>query len=96
MSLRIAIQMDPLESVDINADTTFALAEEAQARGHKLFVYQPGHLSFDTGKLIARARPAEVQRVKETPGLFGEERELDLAADVDVVLMRQDPPFDMS
>ena len=57
MSLRIAIQMDPLETVDINADTTFALAEEAQARGHEIFVYEPRHLSFDTGKLLARARP---------------------------------------
>ena len=96
MSLRIAIQMDPLETVDINADTTFALAEIAQARGHELFVYQPKHLSFDTGKLLARARQAKVQRVKETPGLLGEEQVLDLAEDVDVVLMRQDPPFDMA
>ena len=96
MSFRIAIQMDPLETVDINADTTFALAECAQARGHELFVYQPKHLSFDTGRLIARARPAEVQRVKDQPGILGEERVLDLAADVDVVLMRQDPPFDMA
>lgn len=96
MSLRIAIQMDPLETVDINADTTFALAEEAQARGHEIFVYQPKHLSFDTGRLLARARPARVQRVKETPGVFEEARMLDLAEDVDVVLMRQDPPFDMS
>lgn len=96
MSLRIAIQMDPLETVDINADTTFALAEIAQARGHELFVYQPKHLSFDTGKLLARARPAKFQRVKETPGLLGEEQVLDLAEDVDVVLMRQDPPFDMA
>ncbi|WP_199288163.1 glutathione synthase [Henriciella litoralis] len=96
MSLRIAIQMDPLESVDIKGDTTFALAEEAQARGHKIWVYEPRHLSFDTGRLLARARPATVQRVKETPGVFGEETVLDLANDIDVVLMRQDPPFDMS
>ena len=96
MSLRIAIQMDPLEEVNINADTTFALAEEAQTRGHKLFVYGPQHLSFDTGRLLARARPATVQRVKETPGVFGDETVLDLASDIDVVLMRQDPPFDMS
>ncbi len=96
MSLRIAIQMDPLETVDIKGDTTFALAELAQARGHSLFVYEPRHLSFDTGRLMARARPAKVQRVKETPGLFEEEIVLDLAKDVDVVLMRQDPPFDMA
>lgn len=96
MSLRIAIQMDPLESVDIDADTTFALAESAQARGHEIWVYEPRHLSFDTGRLLARARPAKVQRVKEEPGVFGEETVLDLAADIDVVLMRQDPPFDMA
>ncbi|MEQ8557582.1 MAG: glutathione synthase [Henriciella sp.] len=96
MSLRIAIQMDPLEAVDINADTTFALAECAQARGHQLFVYQPEHLSFDTGKLLARARPAKVQRVEDQPGILGDEQMLDLADDVDVVLMRQDPPFDMA
>ena len=96
MSLRIAIQMDPLESVDINADTTFALAECAQARGHKLWVYQSEHLSFDTGRVVARARPAEVQRVKDQPGILGSETILDLADDVDVVLMRQDPPFDMA
>ncbi|WP_084395772.1 glutathione synthase [Henriciella aquimarina] len=96
MSLRIAIQMDPLESVDINADTTFALAESAQEMGHTLWVYEPKHLSFDTGRLLARARPARVQRVKDQPGIMGEETVLDLAEDVDVVLMRQDPPFDMA
>ena len=96
MSLRIAIQMDPLEEVDINADTTFALAEAAQERGHSLWVYQPKHLSFDTGKLLARARPAKVQRVKDEPGILGDEQVIDLAEDVDVVLMRQDPPFDMA
>ncbi|WP_300380465.1 glutathione synthase [Henriciella sp.] len=96
MSLRIAIQMDPLEDVDINGDTTFALAEAAQERGHELFVYQPKHLTFDTDRLLARARPARVQRVSETPGILGSETLLDLAEDVDVVLMRQDPPFDMA
>ncbi|MEE2878787.1 MAG: glutathione synthase [Pseudomonadota bacterium] len=96
MSLRIAIQMDPLELVDIKADTTFALAECAQARGHQLFVYEPKHLSFDTGRLIARARPAKVQRVEGEPGVFGPETVIDLEEDVDVILMRQDPPFDMA
>lgn len=96
MSLRIAIQMDPLEAVDINADTTFALAECAQARGHQLWVYQPRHLSFDSGRLLARARPARVQRVKDQPGILGPETIIDLAEDADVVLMRQDPPFDMA
>lgn len=96
MALRVAIQMDPLETVDIDADTTFALAEAAQARGSHIWVYGPEHLSYDEGRVLARARPATVQRVADTPGLFGEETVLDLAEDVDVVLMRQDPPFDMS
>ena len=95
-SLRIAIQMDPLETVDINADTSFALAEAAQNRGYSLFVYGPEHLSYNAGKVLARARPTKVQRIADTPGVFGEEVMLDLAADVDVILMRQDPPFDMS
>lgn len=96
MTLRIAIQMDPLETVDIDGDTSFALAEVAQDRGYSVFVYGPEHLSYNQGRVIARARPAKVQRVADTPGLFGDDIELDLAADIDVVLMRQDPPFDMS
>ena len=96
MSLRVAIQMDPLESVDINADTTFALAEAAQARGASIWVFGPQHLTYEQGRVLARARPAHVQRVAEAPGVFGDETILDLASDVDVVLMRQDPPFDMS
>ena len=96
MSLRVAIQMDPLESVDINADTTFAMAEAAQARGHSLWVYGPGDLSCLDGKLFAKARPVTVQRVKDAPGVFQPEVRLDLQEDVDVVLMRQDPPFDMA
>lgn len=96
MTLRIAIQMDPLETVDIHGDTSFALAEAAQDRGYSIFVYGPADLSYDQGKVLARARPATVQRVASTPGLFGDEVMLDLATDIDVVLMRQDPPFDMS
>lgn len=96
MTLRIAIQMDPLERVNIDGDTTFALAEVAQARGAEIFVYGPGDLSFKEGRVTAWARPATVQRVRETPGLFGPHLRLDLARDIDVVLMRQDPPFDMA
>ncbi|AXE62836.1 glutathione synthase [Hyphomonas sp. CACIAM 19H1] len=96
MTLRIAIQMDPLERVNIDGDTTFALAEAAQARGAEIFVYGPGDLSFREGRVTAWARPAKVQRVRETPGIFGPARTLDIARDVDVVLMRQDPPFDMA
>ncbi|MEO0982566.1 MAG: glutathione synthase [Pseudomonadota bacterium] len=96
MSLRVAIQMDPLEGVDIDADTTFALAESAQARGALLWVYEPSHLTYREGRVTAKARPVTVQRGPAAPGLFGEEIELDLGSDADVVLMRQDPPFDMS
>ena len=96
MSLRVAIQMDPMETVDINADTTFAMAEAAQSRGMSLWVYEPKHLSCLDGRLTARARPVTVQRVAGTPAIFGEEVKLDLHDDVDVVLMRQDPPFDMA
>jgi glutathione synthase len=96
MTLRIAIQMDPLELVNIDGDTTFALAETAQARGHSLLVYGPDDLVFEAGRLTATARPARVQRVKNIPGLFEAPRRIDLASDVDVILMRQDPPFDMN
>ncbi|MEO0786504.1 MAG: glutathione synthase [Pseudomonadota bacterium] len=96
MALRVALQMDPLEHVDINADTSFALAEAAQARGAKLWVYGPEHLTYEGGRVTALARSVTVQREAGEPGLFGEAERLDLAEDVDVVLMRQDPPFDMS
>lgn len=94
--LRIAIQMDPIEHVNIEGDTTFAMAEEAQIRGYEIFVYQVETLSWQEGKVSARAKPAKVQRVKGDHVSLGEEVVLDLAEDVDVVLMRQDPPFDMS
>ena len=94
--LRIAIQMDPIEHVNIEGDSTFAMAEEAQDRGYEIFVYQVETLSWQEGKVSARAKPAKVQRVKGDHVSLGEEVVLDLAEDVDVVLMRQDPPFDMS
>ncbi|WP_273186279.1 glutathione synthase [Hyphomonas adhaerens] len=96
MSLRVAIQMDPLEHVNIDGDTTFALAETAQARGMEIFVYGPQDMSLEGTRVTARVRPAKVQRVPGTPGVFGEAVTLDLAKDIDVVLMRQDPPFDLS
>lgn len=96
MSLRVAIQMDPLEHVNIDGDTSFALAETAQARGMELFVYQPQDMSLEGQRVTARVRPAKVQRVKGAPGIFGQPVTLDLAADIDVILMRQDPPFDLS
>ncbi len=96
MSLRIAVQADPVSTFNIHGDTTFALMEEAQSRGYRLWAYQPHHLSWEMGRVTARARPVTVQRVPDQPGIEGEPETLDLAEDIDVVLMRQDPPFDMS
>lgn len=95
MSLAVAIQMDPIETIDINADSTFALALEAQARGHALFHYQPQNLAFRDGRLFARARPLRVQRKLGEHAELGAAELLDLGG-LDVVLMRQDPPFDMA
>ena len=95
MSLAVAIQMDPIEAIDIDADSSFVLAEEAQARGHALLHYLPQHLRLDKGRVRARARPLEVRRRRGDHATLGEPIDLDLAT-VDVVLMRQDPPFDMA
>ncbi len=95
MSLAVAIQMDPIDSIDIDADSTFVLALEAARRGHALYHYLPDNLAFRDGRIYARARPLAVRREKGDHFTLGEERELDLAG-VDIVLMRQDPPFDMA
>jgi len=95
MGLNVAIQMDPIESVDINADSTFALALEAQRRGHILYHYLPHDLSFSERRLRARARALEVRRVAGDHYILGTPETVDLA-DMDMVLMRQDPPFDMA
>lgn len=95
MSLAVAIQMDPIEEVDIGADSTFVLALEAQRRGHSLFHYQPHDLVFRDGRLYARARALEVRRRLGDHFTLGQPEMLDLAG-VDIVLMRQDPPFDMA
>ncbi len=94
--LRVAFQMDPMESVNIDGDTTFALAEVAQARGMELFEYAPQHLAYNEGRIEAYARPMTVRREYGNHVSFGERRVLDLARNVDVVWMRQDPPFDMA
>ncbi|MGB0967919.1 MAG: glutathione synthase, partial [Halocynthiibacter sp.] len=93
--MKIAFQMDPIGSVDINADSSFRLAEEAQARGHELFFYTPDKLAYEEGKVTARGYPFTVKRVQGDHVAFGEEITVDLA-DYDVVWLRQDPPFDMS
>jgi glutathione synthase len=103
--LKVAVQMDPIETIDINGDSTFALMLEAQRRGHLLWHYEVRHLSLREGKavpgsprserLTALARPVTVERVRGGHYHFGEPITIDLAT-MDVVLMRQDPPFDMA
>ncbi|MGH7047767.1 MAG: glutathione synthase [Stellaceae bacterium] len=95
MGLAVAIQMDPIDTINIDADSTFALALEAQARGHSLFHYLPAALTLRDGRLHARGRPLEVFRQHGRHHRFGAAAELDLGA-MDVILMRQDPPFDMA
>lgn len=95
MSLTVAVQMDPLEHIDIRGDSTFALMLEAQKRGHRLFEYPADALTYEDGALRALARPVTVERVEGAHFTPGERAPLDLAQDVDVILMRQDPPFDM-
>lgn len=92
--MKIAFQMDPILGVDINADSSFRLAEEAQARGHSLFYYGPDQLAYDEGRITARGHWMTVQRVAGQPALLGDEVTVDLA-EMDVVWLRQDPPFDM-
>ncbi|MDK3072173.1 glutathione synthase [Sedimentitalea sp. JM2-8] len=92
--MKIAFQMDPIGNVNIDADSSFRLAEEAQARGHSLFFYGPDHLAYQEGRITARGRDMVVQRVAGTPAILGDMREVDLA-EFDVVWLRQDPPFDM-
>jgi glutathione synthase len=95
MSLTVAVQMDPLESINIEGDSTFAIMLGAQARGHRLFHYAPEALSWRDGRLWTMAHPVTVQRVTGAHYAFGEPQILDLGRDADVVLMRQDPPFDL-
>ena len=96
MSLNVAVQMDPIERINIAGDSTFALMLKAQERGHRLWHYLPGDLSWVGGAVRARARPVKVQPVPGDHYEFGEEELIDLGADIDVVLMRQDPPFDIA
>ena len=93
-SLRVGFQMDPIADVDITADSSFRLAEEAQARGHELFVWTPEKLAFDDGEVVALAQSVRVQRVQGDHAALGPIERIKLA-DLDVVWLRQDPPFDM-
>ena len=94
MSLKVAVQMDPIGAVNIDADSTFRIMLEAQARGHQLFHYTPDRLSYREGRVVARGWPILVRRVKGDHYELGPEQERDLAEE-DVVWLRQDPPFDM-
>jgi glutathione synthase len=95
MSLRVAVQMDPLERINIAGDSTFAIMLKAQELGHTLFHYAPEDLSLAEGRVWTMGYPVTVQRVAGDHYRSGEPRILDLGGDVDVVLMRQDPPFDL-
>jgi glutathione synthase len=96
MSLTVAVQMDPLEKIAIAGDSTFALMLGAQARGHELLHYLAEDLGYENGRVRAVARPVQVQREDGNHFTAGEPRTIDLARDVNVVLMRQDPPFDIA
>ncbi|WP_432653857.1 glutathione synthase [Sphingobium nicotianae] len=97
MSLRVALQMDPMESLKIAGDSTFHIMLAAQARGHRLYHYRPDHMTWRGERLYAEAREVvNLQRVVGDHFTFGETVKLDLGKDIDVVWMRQDPPFDLN
>jgi len=96
MTLRVACQMDPIDRIDIRGDSTFALLLEAQRRGHDLFYYTPYHLALDGRQLIARGARLNVEDTVGRHYELGEPRIVDLGTEADVVLLRQDPPFDMA
>ena len=92
--MKVAFQMDPIGPIDINGDSTFRIALEAQARGHELFYYTPDRLAYDQGRVTARGWPVQVRKVEGDHFKLGQEQAVDLS-DFDVVWLRQDPPFDM-
>ena len=95
MKLKVAFQMDPITDVDLKADTSFRLAEEAQQRGHKIFYYHPENLIYDDGRVIARGNEIKIDKKLDQAVMLGPEKKLDLSKDIDIVWLRQDPPFDM-
>ncbi len=94
MTLKVAFQMDPIDRINIDADSSFRIAEEAQARGHSLFYYTPEHLAYQQGRVTARGWPLSVRREVGNHFTLGDFQEVELS-DFDVVWLRQDPPFDM-
>jgi glutathione synthase len=95
MTLNVAVQMDPMETINIAGDSTFALMLAAQARGHGLWHYNAEDLNYAAGRVWARAHPVTVQHVAGDHFSFGDAESIDLGEQIDVVLMRQDPPFDL-
>src|SRR6195256_507465 len=95
MALAVAIQMDPIERIDIAGDSTFALALEGQARGHRLLYYGPRDLTLRDTKLVTRVHALQVRNERGNHFTLGDPTRYDLSK-ADVVLMRQDPPFDMA
>ncbi|MDA9230345.1 glutathione synthase [Alphaproteobacteria bacterium] len=95
MVLRVALQMDPISGIDIRGDTSFALALEAQRRGHELTYYEPNRLALRDGDVHAAIQPLRVADIVGAHFELGEARTTNLL-DLDVILMRQDPPFDMN
>jgi glutathione synthase len=95
MALNVAVQMDPIEKINIAGDSTFALLLEARARGHTLFYYTPDKLSMRDGRVMAEVAPVEVRDAEGDHFTLGEASLLDLSS-LDVVLLRQDPPFDIA
>lgn len=96
MTLRIAIQMDPVETLNVEADSSFVLVLEAQKRGYVVYYYKPEELSLLDGRVLARARRLTLQPIKGDHFTCGEEVILNLKEDIDIILMRQDPPFNLA
>jgi glutathione synthase len=95
MPVRVAVQMDPIATINIAGDSSFHLMLSAQARGHELWYYDVKSLGWEAGRVTAEAAPVSVQRVAGDHYTLGEVRKIDLGRDIDVILMRQDPPFDL-
>jgi glutathione synthase len=96
MSLKVAIQMDPIDNINIDKDSSFVLTLEAQKRGYEVYHYLPTTLSLENGRVTARANKMQVRREHGNHFIFGDTEIIDLKTDIDVVLIRQDPPFDMA
>jgi glutathione synthase len=95
MPVRVAVQMDPIATINIAGDSTFHMMLSAQMRGHELWYYDVKSLAWQAGRVTAEAAPVSVQHIAGDHYELGDIRQIDLGRDVDVVLMRQDPPFDL-